>query len=123
VPRLPALTDLLIDGLATYRLQRLVTTDQITAPLRDRIFNRYPDTSTALSLSYLISCPHCTSVHAAAAVIVMRTAPLPAPLQYLARFTRLILATSAITSLLHDTGLVKAEPTHDPADADADDPF
>ena len=42
--------------LAVWRLARLITVDEITAPLRSRIANR-GDT-----LAYLFSCPWCISV-------------------------------------------------------------
>lgn len=116
-------TDLLIDALAAYRMQRLVTTDQITAPIRDLIFRRYPDTSTSLSLSYLITCPHCTSVWTAAAAVALRSELVPRPLRPLAHALRALLAAAAVTSLLHDTGAVEQEPTHDPQAADAQDPL
>lgn len=64
---------LLTDSLATYRLTRLVTEDTITEPLRERVYDRFGDPSTnSFSLSYLVSCPHCTGVYAAAFVTAAR---------------------------------------------------
>jgi hypothetical protein len=59
-------TALVAGALATYRLTRLVTEDELTAPLRDRIWETHPPESSRLG--YLISCPHCTSIYAGAAV-------------------------------------------------------
>lgn len=58
---------MLIDALATARLTRLITEDAITEPLRDKIMGRWPDSK----LSYFVTCTACTSVWAAAAVLVV----------------------------------------------------
>ena len=51
--------DAATDSLAVYRLTRLVTQDDITAPIRERIFQKLGDDH---KLSELISCPWCSSV-------------------------------------------------------------
>lgn len=56
----------LVNALATSRITRLVNKDQITAPLRKRV----KETGNE-SLSYLVGCPACVSVYAAAAVLVL----------------------------------------------------
>jgi hypothetical protein len=82
---------LVIDALATYRLTRLVVEDEITADLRDLVWNKYPPEKT--KVGYAITCPHCTSMYAA---LLVAAAPRRArPLVY-------ALALAAITSLLHD---------------------
>lgn len=63
MPPSPVL-DLAVDGAAAYRLTRLVTTDTITAPLRDRIGDRWPNSP----LDVLVNCPWCTGVWVAAGV-------------------------------------------------------
>lgn len=54
------------DGLACYRLTRLVTTDRITEPLRDRI----DPGSTA---GYFVRCDWCSGMWVAAGVVAART--------------------------------------------------
>ena len=57
------------DALAAYRLTRLITEDTITEPLRERVYAAHgdpSDPSNQLTLSYLVSCPHCTGIYAAA---------------------------------------------------------
>jgi len=65
-------TELVAGALATYRLTRLITTDVITEDIRIAIWDRYPPDSTRLG--YLISCDHCSSIYAAAAVSVLAIA-------------------------------------------------
>ena len=45
--------------LANYRLARLFVVDQIFAPLRERIWKRFPPNTQA---GYLLTCMWCTSV-------------------------------------------------------------
>jgi hypothetical protein len=49
--------DLVLGGAATYRLARLVTEDEITRPLREKILER----SNGGRLAYFITCPWCVS--------------------------------------------------------------
>jgi hypothetical protein len=53
---------LLVDGLATYRLVKLVRDDRVTEPAREAVFARQgpPDRS---KVSYLLSCPWCLSIY------------------------------------------------------------
>jgi hypothetical protein len=70
----------LIDTLATIRLTRLVIDDTITEPLRDRAMDalirtgeEHPELQPITEkLEYLLSCPWCVSVYAAAALLVLR---------------------------------------------------
>jgi Protein of unknown function (DUF1360) len=91
----------LITALATQRLTRLLTRDQVTAPLREAVFARHPDSSRGLG--YLVTCPHCISIHAAAAVLLLRTTPP-------GRALTTILAASAVTSLLSDYAATRPDP-------------
>jgi hypothetical protein len=61
------LVEFLVLGLATYRLTRLITTDNITEPIRERIWDRYPPQSS--KLGYLITCDWCSSIWVASIVI------------------------------------------------------
>lgn len=103
-----SLPRLLTQALATYRITRLITEDTITAPLRDAIFARFgdPSTSKEISLSYAVTCPHCASIYAAAAVAALTTLSLraPAPIRLLATFLTTTLALSGTISLLNDYG-------------------
>jgi hypothetical protein len=86
----------LIDALAVYRLTRLIIEDEVTEPVRDAVQQRFgaPHESR---LSYLLTCPYCVSVYAAAAVSV---ADMIAP-----RFWRPVsraLALSAAVCLVYD---------------------
>lgn len=85
---------LLVDGLATYRLVKLVRDDQLTQPLRDAIVERRgaPDESR---ISYLVHCPWCLSVYFGAALTFGRHR-WPGPIEMLAR----TLALSALTGLI-----------------------
>jgi hypothetical protein len=59
-------TALVAGSLATYRLTRLITTDTITEPLREKVWENHPPESS--KLGYLFTCDHCASVYAGAAV-------------------------------------------------------
>ena len=96
-----ALTDLVLDALATYRLTRLVTRDTITAEPRERfvrheyahagdvtaaeqLLNDEPaagacwveqvdaDGARAPKLAKLVTCPWCASIYVAAGVVLAR---------------------------------------------------
>lgn len=54
---------LVIGGLATARLTRLITTDEITSPLRRVAWKIDPNLR---HVGYLITCPYCVGVWAAA---------------------------------------------------------
>jgi hypothetical protein len=92
------------DTLATVRLTRLVLDDEITAPLRESALDALihtGETRPALKpltdkLEYLLSCPWCTSIYAAAAVFALRRyAPETADLVNGA------LAASAVTGVVY----------------------
>lgn len=90
---MPDLTDLAIRGLATYRLTRLITRDEIAAPVRDRIWSKYPPETTRTG--YLLTCEWCTSVWAASALQISR---IIAPRT--TRTVETVLAMSAVAGLL-----------------------
>ena len=58
---------LLTRCLAAWRLTELVVADEITRPIRDSVAKRWPGSKAA----YLVQCPACTSVWAAAAVLLL----------------------------------------------------
>lgn len=66
-----ALVDGLVDGLATYRLVKLVRDDRITQALRNWIKSRWgpPDRS---KVTYLVNCPWCLSFYFGAALTLAR---------------------------------------------------
>lgn len=60
--------------LAAHRLARLLTEDTITAPLRRKIFDRFPPHET--SLSYVLTCAWCCTIWTAfGSVVVARLFP------------------------------------------------
>lgn len=67
----PQLADLVVDGLASYRLMKLVRDDRITASARDAVEERTgpPDRSM---LAYLMNCPWCLSIYFGAALTAGR---------------------------------------------------
>ena len=95
VEDLPLAVWLLIDGLAVYRLSRLVTRDSLPliAGPRERVQDRWPDRAVA----DLVVCPWCVSVWLAAGVLAARLL-LPVPWSLLA----LVLAWSAVAGWLSE---------------------
>lgn len=91
-------TDAVIDALATYRATKLVIDDEITADLRDKAYKeikRLPK-KTADKLQYLLTCPWCVSIWAAAFLVALR---LIAP--NLATYLNTLLAASAVTGITY----------------------
>lgn len=84
-----------IDSLATYRLSRLVTTDTITEPVRNKIWDKFSPQET--KLGYLITCNWCTSIWMGAGVAVAREL---APKTWNVAATAL--AASAVTGIISD---------------------
>lgn len=64
--------DLAVDALAVHRLTRLAVSDEITAGLRERLWERHDPATTGLG--YLATCPWCASFWIAAAVAAARAA-------------------------------------------------
>lgn len=65
------LISLAVGTLATYRLTKLVVSDEITSDLREKVFEKFgpPEEN---KVSYLVTCPHCVSIYAGAAVAFSR---------------------------------------------------
>lgn len=59
----------LADTLACYRLTKLAIDDEITRPLRERIWRTHPADH---GIGFLVACPYCASVWIAAGVVAMR---------------------------------------------------
>ena len=80
--------------LATFRLARIITTDQISAPLRELIWKRFPPNT---QLGYLLTCNWCTSIWTASLVtigcILIPTIFFP---------VCVVLALSALTGIISD---------------------
>ncbi|WP_162598743.1 DUF1360 domain-containing protein [Nocardioides gilvus] len=51
-----------MDGLATFRLVKLVRDDRITQPLRDAVEARYGSPESS-KIAYLMDCPWCLSIY------------------------------------------------------------
>ena len=93
------LADFVIDALATYRITRLITEDTITEPVREAVFDsdlpdpslsHFPQHSLIPNPAYILTCPHCASIYAAALTLI---APSP---------VKKILALAAVTTLIHE---------------------
>lgn len=84
---------MITSALATYRLTRLITTDEITAPLREAVWDRYPPESS--KIGYVLTCNWCTSIWAGSALQVSR---IIAPKT--TRTIETILAVSAVAGML-----------------------
>lgn len=63
-------TDDVKDALAVYRLTRLVIADEITAGVRDKIWETHPPETS--KIGYLFTCPWCTSIWVGFAVAAAR---------------------------------------------------
>lgn len=63
------LIDLIILALATTRLTLLITTDTLTEPVRQKIWERFPPEKSRYG--YLITCNWCSSFYAATLVAGM----------------------------------------------------
>ena len=81
-------------SLATFRLARLITTDQIFAPLRERIWSRFPPNT---QFGYLFTCVWCTSMYTASLLVVCYTIVSTATLVF-----AIILALSTVAGWIGD---------------------
>jgi hypothetical protein len=90
--------DFAADALAVWRVTRLVTEDTILDRPRDWVVQNAPD-----KLAYLVTCPHCVSVHASAAAVFLRTVA-PRAWSPLARLLALSAVSSLTASLLETAG-------------------
>jgi len=63
-----------IDALAVHRLTVLVTRDKVTEPLRKKVWERSDrlEKDANSGVSYLVTCPWCVSIYAAAGVVLAR---------------------------------------------------
>lgn len=80
-------------GLATYRLTKLVIEDQITASLRDKVFEKFPPQNTMVG--YLFTCPWCVSIWAGAGLLALEYASPVA-----GEVAQKVLAASAMSGML-----------------------
>lgn len=91
---------MVIDALAVHRATRLITTDQVTAPLRERIHAHHPPSSS--KLGYVLTCDYCASIYAALLVSLTHTPNI--------RFLRIFvysLAIADVTAILADRNSTK----------------
>lgn len=52
--------DFIVSGLAVYRATRLLTRDEITSPIRDKVWEKNPPEKS--KIGYLFTCEWCMSV-------------------------------------------------------------
>jgi hypothetical protein len=99
-------TLLLLDALAVARLTRLVVSDTITAPLRQRLFGSRPGVTSDLAghrvqvaarprLAQFITCPWCVSPYLAIGVVMLQALAPTACL-----YVTAVLAFSLLAGLL-----------------------
>lgn len=62
--------DVLVGGLASYRISRLLTTDEISEPIRRKIWKKYPPETSLVG--YAFTCDWCISMYSAAALLALR---------------------------------------------------
>lgn len=87
------ISELLLLGLATYRLTRLFTRDEIMSDFREWIWKKYPPETT--KRGYVLTCEWCLSIWVASLLQLSRII-IPIPTNIVAS----VLALSAIAGLL-----------------------
>lgn len=80
-------------ALAAFRITRLITTDTIFDPLREKIWNKFPP--NRINVGYLITCDWCTSIWVAP-VVIFSYLLVPS----IVFVVSLVLATSAVVGFL-----------------------
>lgn len=80
-------------GLATYRITKFILEDELAAPVRNKLFKKFPPSST--KVGYLFTCPWCISIWAGAGLVALDHASPAA-----GNVAKNVLAASAITGLL-----------------------
>jgi hypothetical protein len=85
--------DLGVDALATYRLARLLTEDELLEPVREWVWKNHAPDET--KIGYFVTCPWCVSIWAGGLVAVARELA-PGPWGVAAR----ALAFSAVTGIV-----------------------
>jgi hypothetical protein len=89
----PTPTQLVLRGLATYRLARFLVRDELASPIREAVWATHPPETSRLG--YLLTCEWCTSVWAGSALQISH---MIAPRTTTAVET--VLAASAVAGLL-----------------------
>lgn len=84
--------DLVVYGLATYRLTRLITRDVITDSLREWVWKRRPPENS--KIGYLFTCEWCMSIYTAS---ILLGSSMISPVTDIAAWA---LALSAVAGLL-----------------------
>jgi hypothetical protein len=80
-------------ALAAFRITRLITTDTIFDPLREKIWNKFPP--NRINIGYLITCDWCTSIWVAP-IVIFSYLLVPSVVFVVS----LVLATSAVVGFL-----------------------
>ena len=87
------LVELVVGGLATFRLSRFLTQDELISGLRNRLWNKFPPETN--KFGYLFTCMWCMSIWSAS-LIVVSSIIIPTITLYVC----IVLALSAIAGLL-----------------------
>lgn len=88
-----SLVELVIGGLATYRLSRLVTRDEVLSGPRNWLWKKFPPEST--KFGYWLTCVWCVSIWSASLLVISRII-IPEATYIVA----VVLSLSAIAGLL-----------------------
>jgi len=81
-------------AIATARLTRLIIADEITEPLRERVWRRFGNPGES-KISYLFTCPWCMSIYAATCLMTLYSISTTT-----GTFVSAILAFSYVTGIL-----------------------
>lgn len=91
---------ILIDGLATYRLVKLIRHDRITEPVRDAVEETHGPAETS-NATYFLNCPWCLSFYFGTALTLARHR-WPGPTALFSRSFALSALTGIATQYLED---------------------
>lgn len=80
---------------AATRVVLLITSDEITRPIRERVENRWPGSQ----LSYLVSCERCISMWSALLVLL-----LPDPVNYVLALSGAVICARWLAEKVNDRG-------------------
>lgn len=70
IPASRRLAHFALDAAACIRLTQLVVSDEITAPLRERVWAKHP---VEHGIGFAVSCPFCSAIWVSALVMVARS--------------------------------------------------
>lgn len=90
--------------MATQRLTQLVTQDEITRPLREKVerwADDYPEFSVPERLAYLVTCPACASVYGGTVVLLLEQTRIGRMVNVMLALSGAALAVDAVIELVN----------------------